>query len=214
VAANPRAYYNGAFLVGSGGPQPRREIRFVSVVLPCLNEEDGVGPSVMEAFRGLERAGLPGEVIVVDNGSTDGSVAAAERAGARVVYEHRRGTGVATFAGVEAATGDVIVTADADQTYDLENLGDLLGPLREGADLVVGSRMRGRIAGGAMPVLHRHIGTPLFNVMLRLLTGALGVRQSVRLSRVLASADRGSQSSDARVRVGNRGAAPGVAGRA
>ena len=150
----------------------RRVIQYVSVVLPCLNEEAGVTKSVNDAIEGLARAGFRGEVIVVDNGSTDDSVGLATAAGARVVHEHRRGTGAATLAGLRAASGDVIVTADADGTYDLENLGSLLEPLQQGADLVVGSRLQGNIAHGSMPVLHRYLGTPLFNVMLRMLTGA------------------------------------------
>lgn len=153
------------------GSRVGRRIEFVSVVLPCLNEEDAVGPTVAEAYRGLARAGYPGEVIVVDNGSTDSSVERARAAGARIVHEPRRGYGAAHLAGVRAARGNVVVMADADLTYDLENLGDLLVPLAEGADMVVASRVRGTIAAGAMPPLHRYVGTPLITCLLRLLTG-------------------------------------------
>lgn len=148
-----------------------RQIEFVSVVLPCLNEEAAVGPTVAEAFRGLQRAGYPGEVIVVDNGSTDRSVERAQAAGARVIHEPKRGYGAACLAGIRAARGNVIVMADADQTYDLENMHDLLKPLAEGADMVVGSRLRGTISKGAMPTLHRYVGTPIITRVLRTLTG-------------------------------------------
>ncbi len=146
--------------------------RFVSVVLPCLNEEDAVGDTVREALRGLQAARVDGEVIVVDNGSSDESVLRATEAGAHVLFESRRGYGAAHLAGVRAARGDVVVMADADQTYDLEHLGDLLQPLAAGADLVLGSRLRGHVSPGAMPFLHRRIGTPIFNLALRVLTGA------------------------------------------
>ena len=150
----------------------RRGIEFVSVVLPCLDEAAAVADTVAEAFRGLARAGVRGEVVVVDNGSVDGSAELAAAAGARVVAEPTRGYGMAHRAGLRAARGDGVVMADADRTYDLERLGDLLASLREGADLVVGSRLRGAIAAGAMPGLHRHVGTPVLTGALRLLTGA------------------------------------------
>jgi hypothetical protein len=149
----------------------RRAIEFVSIVLPCLNEETAVAATVAEAFQGLARAGLPGEVVVVDNGSTDRSAERAAAAGARVISEVRRGYGVALRAGVQAARGDVVVVADADQTYDLTDVGDLLAPLTQGADIVVGSRLLGGIAHDAMPFLHRRVGTPLITRVLRLLTG-------------------------------------------
>jgi len=148
-----------------------RAIAFVSVVLPCLNEEEAVGATVEEARRGLARAGVQGEVVVVDNGSSDRSVERAEAAGARVVHETAKGYGAAHLAGLGAARGDVVVMADADQTYDLENLADLLAPLRAGADMVVASRLHGEIGKGAMPGLHRYVGTPVITRILRVLTG-------------------------------------------
>lgn len=148
-----------------------RRIEFISVVLPCLNEEDAVGATVGEALAGLARVGIPGEVIVVDNGSTDQSVERAAAAGARVLHEPIRGHGSAHMAGMAAARGNVIVIADADQTYDLERMGDLLAPLTDGADMVIGSRLQGEISKGAMPTLHRYVGTPIQTMLLRVLTG-------------------------------------------
>lgn len=153
------------------GAVEQRTIRFVSIVLPCLNEEAAVAATVAEALEGLQRAGLPGEVVVVDNGSTDRSVERAEAAGARVISEARRGYGAALMAGVQAAHGNVVVMADADQTYDLGRVGDLLAQLTQGADIVIGSRLLGGMANDAMPFLHRRVGTPVITRVLRLLTG-------------------------------------------
>lgn len=153
-----------------GRERPRR-VEFVTVVLPCLNEEEGVGPTVQEALRGLALAGVDGEVLVVDNGSTDRSVELAERAGARVIRETRRGYGAAHMAGIRAAHGNVIVMADADGTYDLEGVGRLLRPLEQGYEMVVGSRLLGKVHKDAMPPLHRYVGTPVITRILRLTTG-------------------------------------------
>ena len=147
-----------------------RRIDFVSVVLPCLNEEDAVAGTVAESFRGLMRAGYAGEVIVVDNGSTDRSVERAEAAGARVIHETMRGYGAAHITGIKAAQGNVIVMADADETYDLEHMENLLAPLADGADIVVGSRLHGMISKDAMPFTHRYIGTPIITRVLQVLT--------------------------------------------
>lgn len=146
-------------------------ISFVSVVLPCLNEEDAVAETVADARRGLHAAGLAGEILVADNGSNDRSAQRATAAGAVVVPASRPGYGAAIQAGVAAARGDVVVVADADQTYDLARLGDLLEPIRNGADLVIGARTQGKIAAGAMPALHRYLGTPVLTRILSLLTG-------------------------------------------
>lgn len=149
----------------------RAPVTCVSVVLPCLDEAASVARVVGEAKAGLRMARVPGEVIVVDNGSSDGSVAAAVSAGARVVREPRRGYGLAVRRGLLAAHGGVIVIADADGSYDLRQLAPLVQRIASGADLVVGTRLDGAIEAGAMPWLHRRLGTPLVNRMLARATG-------------------------------------------
>lgn len=143
----------------------------VSVVLPCLDEASCVAEAVHEALEGLRLAKLPGEVIVVDNGSTDGSHGAAASAGARVVTEQRRGYGAAIRRGLEIADGDVIVFADADRSYDLRELGLLVQQIMVGAELVIGSRVTGSIELGAMPWLHRRVGTPALNLLIAVAAG-------------------------------------------
>jgi hypothetical protein len=137
-------------------------------VLPCLDEEEAVGAVVDEAFAGLERAKARGEVIVVDNGSSDRSADVAAAHGATVVREPTRGYGRAYLAGLAAARGDAVVLADADGSYDLTQLDRLVAPLRNGKDLVLGSRLRGRIEPRAMPWSHRWIGNPLLTRTLNL----------------------------------------------
>ena len=133
----------------------------VSIVLPCLNEEAGVGAAVEAAWEGIAAAGLPGEVVVVDNASTDRSAEVAEAHGARVVHEPRRGYGSAYLAGLDAARGCYIVMADADGTYPIAELGPFVRLLQEGNEMVVGSRFAGKIQKGAMPWSHRWIGNPV-----------------------------------------------------
>ena len=141
----------------------------VAVVLPCLNEAGTVGVCVTKGLDALRRLQIRGEVIVVDNGSTDGSAEVAARAGARVVHEPRRGYGSALMCGVGAARAPLIIMADADDSYDLTDLERFITALRGGADLVIGSRRRGTIEPGAMPTLHRWIGNPLFSAALSFL---------------------------------------------
>jgi glycosyltransferase involved in cell wall biosynthesis len=141
----------------------------VSVVIPCLNEAEGIGSVVREAAGALRIAGLSGEIIVVDNGSEDDSAELARAAGATVIPESRRGYGRAYLSGLAAARGRYIVMADADGTYPLDRLGEFVERLRNGADLVLGSRFKGEIEPGAMPWPNRYIGNPLLTGMLNAL---------------------------------------------
>jgi hypothetical protein len=143
----------------------------VSVVLPCLNEEQTVASCVGKAQRWFDAAGLRGEVIVVDNGSTDRSREEALAAGARVVEESRRGYGAAHRRGFAEAQGGVIIMADADDTYDLSDLGPLIEPLSRGYDMVVGNRLK-MLSPGAMTWSHRFIGTPALTTLLALFSGS------------------------------------------
>ena len=143
----------------------------VSVVMPCLNEATTVAQCVAEARAALARAGLAGEVVIADNGSTDGSAELAERAGARVVHAPRRGYGAAYLAGLEAARGRWLVLGDADGTYDFGDVPAFVARLKDGNDLVVGSRFAGTILPGAMPWLHRYIGNPLLTAILSVFFG-------------------------------------------
>jgi glycosyl transferase family 2 len=140
----------------------------ISVVMPCLNEEDSVGICVSKAWEGIRRTGLRGEVIVSDNGSTDNSRAVAEAAGARVVRQPRRGYGNAYMKGFSVAQGRIIVMGDSDDSYDFTALPDIVRPLSEGADYVLGSRFAGQIRSGAMTWSHRYVGNPVLTRLLNL----------------------------------------------
>jgi hypothetical protein len=140
----------------------------VSVVIPCLNEAENIEECVRRARAALDENGIPGEVVVADNGSTDDSAALAERAGARVVPEPRRGYGSAYRAGFAAARGRYIVMADADLTYDFADIPRFVEQLEGGGEMVIGDRMD-NIHPGAMPWLHRYVGNPVLTGMLNLL---------------------------------------------
>jgi len=139
----------------------------VSVVIPCLNEAETIAECVTRSRNVLAEAHLDGEVIVVDNGSTDGSGDLARAAGATVVDEPRRGYGSAYLAGLDAATGEYIVMVDADLTYDFEEIPQFVRELQEGAQVVIGNRMS-NITPGAMPFLSR-VGNPLLSGFLNVL---------------------------------------------
>jgi hypothetical protein len=140
---------------------------FVTVVLPCLNEENSVGLVVEEALSTLKAAGIPGEVLVVDNGSIDRSAEIAASAGARVIREDRLGYGRATRTGIAAASGTIVVMADADWTYDMTKLPQLIAPIVQGiADLAMGSRLH-EATRETMPILHRYVGTPALTAFIR-----------------------------------------------
>ena len=147
-------------------PQPE-----ISVVVPCLNEEDAVGRVVDQAFEGIRGSGRTGEVIVVDNGSTDRSPEIAAAHGATVVDERRPGYGSAYLAGLDRAQGEYVVMGDADGTYPLAQLGPFVDRLERGDDLVIGSRFDGEIHDGAMPWANRYIGNPILTGMLNLMFG-------------------------------------------
>jgi glycosyltransferase involved in cell wall biosynthesis len=140
----------------------------VSVVVPCLNEADTIEECVRRARTALDSSGTAGEVIVVDNGSTDGSGELASAAGARLILEPERGYGSAYLAGFADARGQYVVMADADLTYDFAEIPRFVAALKDGADMVIGNRMK-NIHPGAMPWHHRYIGNPLLSGLLNLL---------------------------------------------
>lgn len=139
----------------------------VSVVMPCLNEEQTVGACVRKAKKALDNLGIKGEVVVVDNGSTDNSVGIAQREGARVIAEPEKGYGRAYLRGFKEASGDILIMGDADNTYDFSQIGKFILPIKEGYDFVIGSRYKGRIREGAMPWANRYIGNPTLTLLLK-----------------------------------------------
>jgi glycosyltransferase involved in cell wall biosynthesis len=142
----------------------------VSVVMPCLNEHETVGTCVTKALEALRESGIAGEVIVADNGSTDGSIQIAESLGARVVPIHMRGYGNALMGGIRAARGRYIVMGDADDSYDFAEVPRFVSELRKGYALVQGCRLPsggGTVRPGAMPWLHRWFGNPMLSLMAR-----------------------------------------------
>jgi len=139
-------------------------------VMPCLNEAETVGICVSKALGAIRRMGIAGEVVVVDNGSTDGSQSIAEREGARVVQEAKRGYGNALLRGFAEARANYVIFADSDDSYDLSDLERYLDRLRGGADLVIGTRRKGVRLPGAMPPLNR-VGNWFFAQLVRVLFG-------------------------------------------
>jgi Glycosyl transferase family 2 len=140
----------------------------LTVVMPCLNEAETVATCVRKAMGFLAASGISGEVVIADNGSTDGSQALARDAGARVVPVAEKGYGNALMGGIQAAHGKYIIMGDADDSYDFTNLMPFVAELRKGADLVMGNRFRGGIAPGAMPPLHKYLGNPVLSFVGRL----------------------------------------------
>jgi glycosyltransferase involved in cell wall biosynthesis len=143
----------------------------ISVVIPCLNEEDAVAKVVDDAWEGIRRSGRQGEVIVVDNGSSDRSAEIAAEHGAIVLQEPERGYGSAYLAGLAQARGTYVVMGDADGTYPLDGLDAFVERLEQGDDLVIGSRFEGEIHRGAMPWANRYLGNPILTGMLNVLFG-------------------------------------------
>jgi hypothetical protein len=158
-----------ATLLSPPQPSPKEQHDLeVSVVMPCLNEARTVGRCVDKAMRALRELGVSGEVVVADNGSSDGSQDIACAHGARVVHVDRRGYGSALQQGIAAAHGRFVIMGDADDSYDFSDLGPFIDRLRQGDDLVMGNRFRGGIRPGAMPWLHRYVGNPVLTGILNL----------------------------------------------
>lgn len=141
----------------------------LTVVLPCLNEAETLAVCIRKAKASIESLGIDGEVVVADNGSTDGSQDIARAEGARVVDVPIRGYGAALMAGITDARGTFVIMADADDSYDLSTLGPFVEALRGGADLVMGNRFAGGIEPGAMPALHRYLGNPVLTAIGRIM---------------------------------------------
>ena len=133
----------------------------LTVLMPCLNEAETIGICVKNAREYIDSRNIDGEVVVADNGSTDGSQAIAEERGARVIPVAYKGYGSALLGGISAARGRFVIMGDADNSYDFSMLDPFIDKLREGYDLVIGNRFKGGIKPGAMPLLHRYLGNPL-----------------------------------------------------
>jgi hypothetical protein len=157
-----------ASLSRRAAPQAQTDELELTILMPCLNEAETIGICVWKAMRYLAGAGIAGEVLVADNGSTDGSQTIAEGLGARVVPVPERGYGAALQGGIAAARGRFIIMGDADDSYDFTALDGFVEKLRGGADLVMGNRFAGGIEKGAMPFLHRWLGNPVLSFIGRL----------------------------------------------
>ena len=140
----------------------------LSVLMPCLNEAETLEDCIHKAKTFLEKSGVVGEVLIADNGSTDGSIEIAKRCGARVEHVPVKGYGAALIGGCKAAKGKYVIMGDADDSYDFLNLMPFVEKLREGYELVMGNRFKGGIAKGAMPPLHRYLGNPVLSFIGRL----------------------------------------------
>ncbi|MFH1202764.1 MAG: glycosyltransferase family 2 protein [Candidatus Omnitrophota bacterium] len=140
----------------------------LTVVIPCLNEEDTVGTCVKKAIGSFLKLKITGEVIVVDNGSVDNSIRIAESEGARVIYKQEKGYGSAIKEGIKEAKGKYIIMGDADDTYDFSEIEPFVTRFRQGTDLVMGSRFKGKMFPGAMHWSHRYIGNPVLTAILNL----------------------------------------------
>ncbi len=141
----------------------------LTILMPCLNEAETIATCIDKAQGFLARSGVAGEILIADNGSSDGSVEYALARGARVIAVTERGYGAALRAGIAAARGRFVIMGDADDSYDFSRLELFLARLREGSDLVMGNRFAGGIAPGAMPFLHRYLGNPVLSLIGRML---------------------------------------------
>lgn len=137
----------------------------LTILMPCLNEAETLATCIRKAQGYLERSGVVGEVLIADNGSTDGSQKIATDLGARVVQIEAKGYGNALLGGIRAAHGEFVIMGDADDSYDFSSLDEFVAKLRDGADLVMGNRFKGGIEPGAMPPLHKYLGNPVLSAI-------------------------------------------------
>ncbi len=140
----------------------------LSIVMPCLNEAETLETCITKAKGFLQKSGMRGEIIIADNGSTDGSLRLAEKAKVSIVHVAQKGYGSALLGGIEAARGEFVIMGDADDSYDFSDLSRFVEALEAGYDLVMGNRFKGGIKPGAMPLLHRYLGNPVLSWLARL----------------------------------------------
>src|SRR6516225_6452941 len=157
-----RTDVSSAPICGDSIPSQNGDIE-LTILMPCLNEAETIQSCVCKAMKFLAESGIRGEVLVADNGSTDGSPGMAEQLGARVVSIAQRGYGAALIGGIEAAAGRFVIMGDSDDSYDFSALDPFVAELRAGQQLVMGNRFKGGIKPGAMPALHRYLGNPLLS---------------------------------------------------
>lgn len=143
----------------------------VTILMPCLNEAETIATCIQKALAYLAQSGVSGEVLIADNGSTDGSQAIARGLGARVIDVPEKGYGAALIAGIAGARGRFVIMGDSDDSYDFSALDPFIAKLRDGFDLVMGNRFKGGIAPGAMPPLHRYLGNPVLSTIGRVFFG-------------------------------------------
>jgi len=147
--------------------EPNESNPEISVVMPCLNEEETIGACIKKAQQAISKHNLRAEIIIADNGSTDRSIEIAQDLEAKVVHQPLKGYGNAYHAGIAAAKGQYIVMGDSDNTYDFSEIERFVGPLRKGQDLVMGNRFAYKLEKEAMPFLHRYVGNPILSGILR-----------------------------------------------
>lgn len=143
----------------------------LSVVIPCLNEEKTIGICIGKCFEMFNKMGIRGEVVVSDNGSSDKSIEISTEMGAKVCHCTEKGYGITLRTGFDNASGKYILMADADDSYDFRQIDKFYNKIQEGYDMVMGTRLKGFIHKGAMPFLHRYLGTPVLTMLVNLLWG-------------------------------------------
>ena len=163
---------NPSFHVGSPSQAIAPDLPAISVVIPCLNEAKSIGECVDTALARLQAIGMSGEVVVADNGSTDGSIEIARKHGARVVHAEIKGYGAALRKGMKEALGEFIILGDADGSHDFGEIDRFIAKWRDGYSFVMGNRLHSQLKEGAMSWHHRHLGTPVLTGILNLFFGA------------------------------------------